>query len=287
MSEQGSAENKEVFIPKEISEAFGLGEQSTIEDFKKTMDENWVKRDNIFKDEKIKSDVYGRVYGATSNELKKRARDLAGIELKKEDLANNKLEDLFEITINGIKDKYEAQINELKLTSSDSSEASKVFEERIEKLKSELKDKDSLLETSRSEWENRYKQIENDIYVRDKSAYRKSLFESLKFSNEVDPLKVEGFKSMIDRDIEIIKDSEGNWDVVNKEGSRIKNPNVIGDYYKPTDYIKDKAIELGLISINPKSKPNPEYKKAEQTTATTKPTNVGGMPVFTKPFGLR
>ena len=277
------SEEKKEITKEEILESLGLDANTDLESFKQSLSNDWLRRENIYKDEKVKTDLHGWVFGNTNNDLKKKLKSVTGVEISKDELSSNNLEELFELSLNRVKDKYTSEIEQIK--SESNSEGNEVYEQKISKLQLDLENKERLIENSRNEFEKRIKEKEEFINNRDMQSYKDRLYNNIEYSDSVNDITRRGFKAYINEKYDISKDSAGAFQITDKEGRAIENTKVIGKFYEPMELIKKEAISQGLFKTNPNSNESKDYRKPEEKKVEVKESN--NTRFFSKPVGYK
>jgi hypothetical protein len=223
-----------------------------IEDAKEAFDTNFIKKDGI-KDFLIKQPEYADpIIGKRMSIVERKTFSLleeAGIDT--EQFKGKKVEEIFDAALPTFK---ETIANYKKSATSGNDEKIKELSESLEKYKSKVKDTESLLNTTKTEFEKFQENIKVEKKTNAINDYFGKAFSSIDFSPEADELKKEGFKSVISKKYGLDLDEEGKPYVFSAETKeRIKDPEKHGSFMDFDKILKLEAEKLGVIKKNPYS----------------------------------
>lgn len=224
-----------------------------IESFKKTFNEKFIPKSQIFEDDAVKDKIAaatGKATGAFATFLK-RELDLSSDEIK-----DKKWEDIATLGITKVKSK----IKELEDTmTSGGDEKVKTLTAKLEKREKDYTDLKSLLDTTKDAISKK------DDELAKKDAEYGTKFKEYKAVNVIDKAKEKVmpklksdlseadrfyFDSKIKDSFVIDFDEKDEPIVLGKDGKRIQNPSKVGTFVSVEEALELKAAELKLIKQN-------------------------------------
>lgn len=220
----------------------------SIDDAKSAFDEAFVKKDGI-KDLLIKQpELADPIIGKRMNIIERKTMSLleeAGLEV--EEFKGKKIEEVFDSAL----PKFKEQLGKLK--QSDDGKV-KELNEQLEKYKASLKDTKSLLETTKSEFDQFKTNVVQEKRQSKIEEYFNQAYSAIDFSPEADEVKKIGFKAIVKDKYKIDLDEQEKPIVVDaKTNERIKDPNKHGQFMELNDLLKVEAEKTGVLRKNPYS----------------------------------
>lgn len=253
-----------------------LGEDATVEDYKKAFDETFVRLDQAADHPDVKKANVGEATRKYATELKRTAKE-HGVELSKED-TDLPVDELARLVAAKIQESNTTIIEELKAKSGKPSEALEKLTSDYEKLKLKLADEERV-KTEIAEKltlkEKEFTTFEKNYKLND--AKKNLMKEAESFlSVTADPLRKKGFFSTINEKYKMDLDENGEFLITNEKGERIADPSKHGAWLPPIEVLKQDAKELGVLKEVDTSKVN------QPPTPTPQPMNLDGVRVPTQ-----
>lgn len=238
----------------------------TIDDLKGTFEKEFVRVSNINEDSDYVKPLIGKIYGTQENELKKVAKefeiDIDADEFKEAKLVKDKLK----LLTKKVAEKYDAKAKEWELKATQGNdEKLTAAEKKAEKLAKELKEKNSLLEATVTDFNSFKQNASSEMKNFKLNNFKSSLFGSLKYNSQASELAKKGFLATIAEKYEFDFDEKETPIIRAKGGQQLKNDKVAGAFLTPEEVIKNEAIEAGLYEVNPNA-------SAQRRTITITPT---------------
>lgn len=223
-----------------------LGEDATVEDFKKAFDEAYIRKENAIKDESIRTHFMGE---ATSNHAKEILRTAKenGIELSPEE-KKLPIADLSRLVFAKNSEQWDSKVKEMETTKKPSEEFNQL-KEKFETINSRLREE----ENAKKELQELIEKKENE-FVTFKKDYEKNDilgktwggFES-KLSDTADTLKREGFKAHINKKYQIEFDEDNKVLYPTLEGQRVKDETKHGNFLNLSQVLEKEAKEFNIL----------------------------------------
>lgn len=264
---------------KDVSEVLGI-DLTTIDnvaDLKKSFEETYTHKKNV--DPDVVASITGQMAGKTTTALKKTAKAF-GVEIEKAEIEGKKLEEVSELFINRLGEKFGREIEDLKTKGGQGSE------ERIKELEAqansfklkyseEKEAKDKLSQLLEEEKSNGQKSL---LEYKRTERYNDHKSKSMKWASDVDDLKKRGFWSTFEEKYKP-EYSDDDKDVipVDKNGKRIPHPVTTGKFLSFPELMEKEGVENKVWAINPHAG-KPAGQPSKPTTATfaaTAPNNAG------------
>ncbi len=276
MAEEKKEQNE--LSKEQILESLGFSKDISLDQFKESMTKDWLRRDNLYKDEKVKTDLQGWVFNLAQQDARKQLKSTLGVEVAKDEAKT--IEELFSLGLERGKDRYEKELTTLK--DQISTDSSKVYQEENERLRKELQIKDEKITNIHSEYEKAQQERLAEDQKREKHAYMNRLKSTIQYSSAVKEIEKIGFEAYFNNKYSVQKDTTGTYIAVDSEGKQIENPKVIGKFLTPEELIKKEAIDKGIVKTNPNPAESKDYKpETKKVEVKTTPD----VPFFTKPVG--
>lgn len=133
-----------------------------------------------------------------------------------------------------IEKKYQEKLSKYEQSLLDEKNAKKAVAEEYEKFKGEA--------------EGRIKSTRVDYFKKDLTSDIESAFD---VAAKKDELKMKGWRSHISENFRFDFDEHDQPVILDKNGSKIKNPKKADEWLSPKDVLKEEADKLGLIPKNP------------------------------------
>lgn len=259
---------------KELTDYLGidLSEDATIDTFKNSFSEQFIRKDRAADDDEIKKAIFGKQTREFATEVKRAAKE-SGIELS-EDETKLPVKDLVRLLPSKKDEFYTAEMEKLKEGSKKPSEAVKEWETKYSELERKFQDVDNL----RSDLASKYEAKEQEFVTFKKDFKKNEVVKDVwskanQFISETaSDLEKTGFVSYINSNYTI--DLEDDKAVIMKDGHRIPDPNKAGEFLDPVTAIKMEAERNKILRVTdpkkvaPQNTPKPNF--TPEGTRTTK-----------------
>ena len=246
---------------KELKEFTGI-EAETPEQFKELFQTEFIRKKDAHTDKDIRTKISGTILKGQTAAFKKLLSEQE-IDTDSEEFttASAKIEDFISLGISKLKEKKQAEIEELKLQKGASNdEAIKQKEAELEKLRNKLKDttdawkqSEAKVTTIQSEYEQKIKGSQISLAI---EAARKNL----KVKATMTEAEKRGLESALREDIKVDLDEDGKPDVKNKEGKRIPSK------LKASEFISIEEAMQGVVDAMDLAPKNPQGGKVVYNT---------------------
>jgi len=218
-------------------------EKLVVEDLTKFIDEKFIARDNVIKDDKLVNSIFGKKIGSLTTKIKQigefDAKEIEGI----------KIEEL----VDKLAEKHNKEVTALKEKSKDGNDkklndvTAELEKEKKAKddFKKALEEKETYIQTKESEFANTFKSYKvNGTLNKIKSA--------LPFIEDYQKKEVlkTGFEALINAKYKFDLNEKDEVEAFTAAGERIKNPKKAGEFLKPEDVLLQEADAQGLIKKN-------------------------------------
>ena len=245
-----------------------LSEEATVEDYKKSFDMVFVKKDNAADDKDVKAAIMGEATRTYATEIKRTAKE-AGIALSEEE-AKLPVAELLRLIPAKKDESYTAKITELESKVGKPSEALEALQGKYTQLESKYSD----IEAMKSDLANKLTEKDKEFDTFQKTfklnEANKDIWGKVNsgLSKQSSELERVGFVAKMNENYKI--ELDGDSPVILKDGHRIPDPNKHGEFLAPVDVLKSEAEAMNLWTVTDPNKVKP--------TSTPKPTmNTGGI----------
>jgi uncharacterized protein (DUF1778 family) len=223
-----------------------LGEDATVDDYKKAFDEKYIIKENALKDESIRTHFMGEATSNHAKELLRTAKE-NGIELSPEE-KKLPIADLSRLVFAKNSEQWDSKVKELQSAKKPSEEINAI-KEKYETLNSRLseevnakKELQELLEKKESEFVTFKKDYEkNDILGKTWGGFE------TKLSDTADTLRKEGFKAHINNKYQIEFDEENKVLYPTVDGQRVKDETKHGNFLNLSQVLEKEAKEFNIL----------------------------------------
>lgn len=249
---------------KEAIEYIGL-DLSGFEDaeaFKTAYDAEWLKRSEVHKDEGVKKQVMGKLFGVITSNAK-RLLGTYGEEVTEDELKELKIEALLDKVKGAADSHYGKKVKDLE-TSLEGAKGDKTTKELEKQLAEAIKHRDEY----KTQSEERRVMLENkdkEFVQTQRNAKEKELWDeamaSAPFKKDMDPLTRKGFEAIAREKVKTMWDEEGNPYTADANGNRIK------DTSKSNSFLDHKQAIAALVIENKLNETNPHAGKPVGTTS--------------------
>jgi hypothetical protein len=257
---------KKELLATEVFAKLGIEGVENLDQFTEKFNKSFVSRQVALEDDELKSKITGRITGGLSTLFKRE------FELENKDIEGKKVEEILTFGVQKMRSKlaeYEAnagkqkseieaellgKVEKYKKTTED-------YKGQLDGLSKTLEEKQNLFEKEKKSW------VINQSYG---ESYKKVFSQ---FAEDVtkDPLRVEGFNTVVSKTFQFDLDETGNLSVFDTQGNRVANPNKIGAFLTPEEALLKIATENKLLKLN-----DAKQTAVKQTvTQTTQQTSNG------------
>ena len=264
----------------EVKDVFGyLGYDAekvkSIEDLKSQFEKDFVRASSINEDNEFIKPILGKTFGTQENELKKIAKEFE-FDIEGEDFKEaKKVTDKMKILTKKIAELKDSSIKELQTKlSQGSDEKVKDYEAKLEKIKKEAKEKDSLLKQTADELNNLRLSSSNELKNFKLDLVKKDAFNQVKYNSQANELTKKGFYANIYEKYDFDFNEKGDAIIRLKNGTQLKSDKVAGAFMSPYEVLEKEAIDAGIYETNPnasKQVANAVKMGVNTATVTTQP----------------
>lgn len=250
---------------KELLDFLGI-EADNLDKFKEQFSGKYLTEKQIHENKDLLGKFTGKTVAKIKQNILKQARDLE-IPFTNNEFDEMELEEIVKVLDSRRVEPFTSQVNELKTQIGKSGEeAIKPYQEQISKYERALADE----KKAKSEIAAQFDQFKAEADGKIKSTridyFKKDLLTSIDYDPLAmkDELKKKGWESHIAENFRFDFDEHDNPVILDKTGSKIKNPKKADEWLSPKDVLVAEADKLGLIKKNPQ----------------------GGQPAFQRPAGM-
>lgn len=236
-----------------------LGEDATIEDYKKAFDSRFVTRENAIADPEIENHFAGKITQRYATELRNAAKE-NGIELEDEEKKKSPA-DLARLLIAKKQENLESKIEELTKNKKPAEEFTALQDKygQLQKRYEEELGAKTELQKLVEEKEKQFVTFEKNFKL---TEAKKNIFGNLNFSENANDLLKKGFYATIDEKYSIGLGDDDTPIITDKEGNRIKDPNKHGSFLTPSDVLANELNAAGLSKqVSQEKFPKPNERK--------------------------
>lgn len=244
-------------LNKEVSEFLGL-KGDNLDDFKTNFEDTFIRKDKIGDDKTLLAPHFAKTTGEIETKLRSAARAY-GIEIEEGLIPKgSKVTEVVDILFGKATEIRKKEVEELngKINTPDDKALEKLqgdydtFKESqgkkykdIEGLRDDAVTKFNELETSTNE---QFKNIKLDTLRGEAHGKIKWAKEGQDFD-----LKYKGFQAQMNENFKTSLNEEGSFIVTDKDGERIKDDKITGQFKSYDSVLKDEAEKAGLLKVNP------------------------------------
>lgn len=237
---------------KEILDFLGVDAES-IDQFKEQFGSKYFTEQQIHSNKDLLNRFTGKTMGKAKTNLLNNARDL-DIPFTAHEFDDVPIEETAKILKQRQKDAYEAKLTELKgQLGKTGEEAIKPYQEKISKYEQSLADELKAKKQIAADFEAFKQESENKIKSTRIDYFKKDLMTSIDYDPTTikDDLKRKGWESHVAENFRFDFDEQDQPIIMDKTGSKIKNPKKADEWLSPKDVLIQEAERLGLTKKNP------------------------------------
>lgn len=239
---------------KEILDFLGV-EASNLDEFKTAFSGKYYSEKQIHDDPKLLGKFTGKTLKKVKQNILNKAREKE-IPFTHNEFDEAPLEDVVDTLNARISEGFGTKITELQSQIGKSGEeAIKPFQEKLSKYEQALADE----KKAKAEIAGQFEQYKSEAATQIKTTKAQYFKEDVmsKIERDFDPLalkdelKLEGWRSHIEKNFRFDFDEQDNPVILDKTGSKIKNPKKADEWLTPKDVLTMEADKKGLIPKNP------------------------------------
>ena len=229
-----------------------LGEEATVEDYKKSFDMVFVKKDNAANDDEIKAAIMGESTRKYATEIKRTFKE-SGLELTEEE-AKLPVNDLLRLIPTKKDEVYTSKIEELEKKAGKPSEALEALQTKYNQLETKFGDVDKLRGDLANQLTEKDKEFDTFQKTFKLNEATKDIWGKVtsNFSETASDLEKRGFMAEMNDKYTI--ELDGDNPVILKDGHRIADPNKHGEFLAPVDVIKSEAETAKIWKVTDTSR---------------------------------
>jgi hypothetical protein len=230
-------------LPVEVTSYFGLPEDATLESLKQHHGENYIKKSEVVKDEKLIASVMGKTMNSERTAIRRELKTL-GIELDPKETDTKNPSEIVSIGLAKAVENFEASKKELQgKIGQGVDEAVKEWKDKAEKSELKANDFKSKFETQGKDFET-YKSTEKATRKTEKvEDIFKTAFAKIPKANNVTELISEGLEAHLRKNYKIDLEEDGKEFIADLKGERVKNPNKAGATLTVQELFNSVALE--------------------------------------------
>jgi hypothetical protein len=255
--------------PEKILEYTGIT-ADTDGAFQEAFSKKFLTEDQIFKDETVKSKIFGRAFGSATTAIKQHF-DKLGVEITGDDL-KQPIEAVVTLGINKLNENFALQRAELEKTAGlTADEKIKEISDNLAKAQAKNKDYEKLVKDKVTEFETLQAQKSAELKQFKLNSVHKDVTSVIPFDPSKDEYSKIGFLTKMGEKYAIDLDENDEPFIFEKAtNARIKADGSHSTWMTPADVYKQEAIKAGLASINKKAG-QPAIPNKAGNIATNKP----------------
>lgn len=251
-----------------------LGVQAeNFDGFKEAFESTYIRRENVTQDESITSQIIGRRMGSLDTAINRTFKN-AGLEL---DTEGKKVEEIIEMGVSAIQDRYKDQISKLEDEGLKNSDEALIEARKLqEKWENKYKEEKALRESTANEFSAYKEESANRIRQNTIGSFVEQAYNRATFREGITELESKGFKDIIKESYKFDLDENNTLVVTDVEGKRIPNEKISGTFMSFDDVIMQESIKHKLYPINDKGGSkvsSPTLKEVDRTQGNTRRVN--------------
>lgn len=263
---------------KDVAEYIGLKLEDfkTPDEFKTAFDKEFLKQSAINEESEPVKKILGKVFGTLENDIKKVANKFElGIDFDSPDYtAKKKVNEKLHFIIDTIDSKNKLTIAGLtEKANLGNDEKVKEYMTKLEKATQKAKENETLLNSTKTEFETYKTNIATEIKNKTISSIKKDIYSKAKFIPEANDFTKKGFLTTFEEQYNLDIDENENPYITNKKGEKIVSTKTSGAFKTPLEVLEEEIIKANLYPKNPQAgreKPNLIINQNTQTQQTAK-----------------
>jgi len=237
---------------KEILDFLGV-EAENLDEFKEKFTGKYFTEKQIHSDPKLIGKFTGKTMGNIKKAILNDFRE-SEVPFTQGEFDDADLETVVKTLKSRQSELYNSKLEEVKSQVGKSGEeAIKPWQEKLSKYEQALADEKKAKQEIAGQFEQFKGEAENKIKSTRISYFQKDLMGSIEIDPiaKKDPLKIKGWNSHVQENFKFDFDENDNPIILDKTGSKIKNPKKADEWLSPKDVLTAEADKLGLIPKNP------------------------------------
>lgn len=238
---------------KELLDFLGI-EATNLDEFKAGFSKKYYTEKQIHDDKELLGKFTGKTLKRIKQAILNKAREKEIPFTQAEFDSVDTIEDVFDSLAAKQAETFTTKLTDLQSqVGKGDEEKIKSFTEKIGKYEQSLLDEKKAKQEIASQFETFKKETEGKIKSTRIDYFRKDLMSSIPYDvNQMkDPLKAKGWESHVAENFRFDFDEHDQPVILDKTGSKIKNPKKADEWLSPKDVLVAEADKLGLIPKNP------------------------------------
>lgn len=244
-----------------------------IDELKTKFDSEFMRSSNITEDSEPVKKILGKVFGTLENDIKKVAKgfeldiDFEGADFQ----ANKKVNEKLKFVIGKFDEKNKLVIADLTTKASQGNDDKvKDITAKWEQAKQKAKDNETLLNSTKSDFESFKTNTATEIKNTKLSVHEKEIFSKAKFLPDANDFTKKGFFAAFKEKYTIDLDENESPVITTKKGEKLISKKVSGQFKTVSEVLEDELIDAKLFQLNPDAgKPKPATTQFQQQAAIT------------------
>lgn len=236
---------------KELLDFLGV-EADSLDTFKEKFQGKYFTEKQVHSDKTLLSKFTGKTVQKMKQNILNKFRE-QDVPFTQSEFDDMELEEVV-MTMDARKqEKMDGVMNELKgQVGKSGEEAIKPWQEKVSKLELSLSDEKKAKTEIFNQLEENKKSFEGKIKDTRIQYFKKDLLTSLEYDSEAikDPLKKKGWEAHVESNFKFDFDEEDKPIILDKTGSKIKNPKKADEWLSPKEVLQSEADTLGLTKKN-------------------------------------
>jgi len=241
---------------KDVAEYIGLKLEDfkTPDEFKTAFDKEFLKQSAINEESEPVKKILGKVFGTLENDIKKVANKFElGIDFESADyIGKKKVNDKLNFIIDTFDAKNKVVIAGLtEKASLGNDDKVKEYIAKLEKATQKAKDNETLLNSTKTEFETYKTNTATEIKNKTLSGIKKEIYSKAKFLPEANDFTKKGFLTSFEEQYNFDIDENENPFITNKKGEKIVSTKTAGAFKTPSELLDEEIIKANLHPKNP------------------------------------
>jgi len=247
-------DNKEELKAQEILDYMGFSDVKSIDELNASFKNKYYTKKEFLDNKDLRDTVTGITFTKIKQNMVAKARE-AEIPFTKSELDDLTVEEIFDLFKDRQAEMWSTKLAEVQgQIGKSGEEAIKPYQEKISKYEQSLADEKKAKAEIAGQFEQFKKESDGMIRSTRVQYFRKDLTSDIE--NNFDPLtkkdelKMKGWNSHISENFKFDYDEQDNPIILDKTGSKIKNPKKADEWLSPKEVLLAEADKLGLIAKN-------------------------------------
>lgn len=256
---------------KEILDYLGA-KAETLEEFKASFDKDFIKQSMITEDSEPVKKILGKTFGTIENEVKKIAKGFdLDVDFDSEDLKGKKVTDKLKFVVGEFDKKNKLIFEDLTAKAGlGNDEKVKEWQSKFEKVDGKLKEKNTLFDSLKGEFDNYKTSTANEIKNTKLNIHKKEVFGKANFIDDANEFTKKGFLIDFQDKYDIDLDENESPIIKNKKGERLISTKTAGTFKEISEVLEEELALAKLLKLNANGG---QAKPAKQTPPPPPNTN--------------